>query len=414
MRLPLLATAATLTLWASAAAPALAAPPANDAFASARALATLPAEVDGTLAEATRESGEPNHGGTRRERSVWYRFDATETGTFIADTCTTASDTFLAVYSGGANATAPSGLTQVVVNDDACGTGSRVVIRATAGTRYHVAVASVGGAEGAFTLRLAEAAPPENDAFADARRLSRPGLFQGSNVLATNELGEPDHAGVEDGGASVWYRYRAPRTQRITVQTTGSSFDPVLGVYVGDLGSLRTIASNDDGGDSTEALVRINAQRGRTYFIAVASLGRDSSGTFTLGVSDGGAAGVGLTVVPAEEQTLGGVLSRGLRATIGCRVTCRVGVEATLSATSARRLGLRVPRGARRLVLARSGGRIRAGDEIPVVLRLARAAQPRLRRADAVTIALRATLSGTNAADRTVVRTVRLDDEAAE
>ena len=57
----------------------------------------------------------------------------------------------------------------------------------------------------------------------------KPGRVQGTNTLATRELGEP--AVAEGGGGSVWYRYRTNTRQRVTLDTSNSSFDTVLGVF---------------------------------------------------------------------------------------------------------------------------------------------------------------------------------------
>ena len=54
----------------------------------------------------------------------------------------------------------------------------------------------------------------------------------GTNVGATKQAGEPNHAG-NAGGASVWYKWTAPVTGTATVSTAGSNFDTLLGVYKG-------------------------------------------------------------------------------------------------------------------------------------------------------------------------------------
>ena len=73
----------------------------------------------------------------------------------------------------------------------------------------------------------------------------------GTNLGATKEPGEPNHAD-NVGGASVWWKWIAPITGSATVTTDGSNFDTLLGVYTGSsVSSLTTIASNDD--DSTGA-----------------------------------------------------------------------------------------------------------------------------------------------------------------
>ncbi|MGI8758064.1 MAG: hypothetical protein ACR2K0_02030, partial [Acidimicrobiales bacterium] len=114
------------------------------------------------------------------------------------------------------------------------------------------------------------AAAPANDAFAGGQVISgASGSVAGSNVEATKEPGEPDHAG-NPGGASVWYRWTAPATGSARFDTAGSSFDTTLAVYTGSsVSTLAPLASNDNAsGDFTSAL-NFPATAGAEYRIAV-------------------------------------------------------------------------------------------------------------------------------------------------
>ncbi len=242
-------------------------PPANDSVAQATPIAAVPATIAGTVAESTREVGEPAHAGRERVGSVWYSFTPTETRSVIARTCQAQFDTVLAVYAPNA----AGALTSVAADDDSCGTGSLLGWTATAGTTYFIAVAPFDtlppNDQANFTLSLAAGTRPANDAFASARRVTEARTVRGSNVLATRQSGEPRH--FSGGGHSVWFRYRATRTRSVTLETRGSSFDTVLAVYRGNLGRLRRIARDDDGGPSFTSRIRLRVQRGRTYFIAL-------------------------------------------------------------------------------------------------------------------------------------------------
>src|SRR5438046_1757555 len=92
-------------------------------------------------------------------------------------------------------------------------------------------------------------AAPVNDAFSN--RLVLSGLTNfilASNVGATRETGEPEHAGSA-GGSSVWWMWTAPVTESFTVSTIGSSFDTLLAVYFGSaVSNLVQVASDDDSG----------------------------------------------------------------------------------------------------------------------------------------------------------------------
>ena len=387
------------------AAPAAAAPPANDGFAAPTVLPALPASSAGTVAEATREAGEPAHA-ERRSPSVWYAITPAETTALRARTCDNEFDTVLAVYTGDA----VGALRPVARNDDACDRGSEVTWNATAGTTYRIAVASFpdeapeAGSAG-FTLRVDRLTPPANDAFADARVLRGPDRVRGSNVLATRELGEPRHA-RQDGSRSVWFRYRAVRSQTLTVDTFGSSFDTTVGIYRGDLGSLRQVAANDDapGPENLASRARFRVRRGLTYFIALDGV-EGASGDWELGLSDGGAKGTGLSLAVEPGQTLARLRSSGLRTSVRCVLPCRVRVEARIGATTARSLGL--GRGA--TTIARSEGSLGGDDpELPAVLRLSRAARRALAGRESLTLSVRARLLRTDARDRTVIERVTL------
>ena len=180
---------------------AQAAPPPNDAFATAQPL-TLDVPVQGTVVDATVESSEPAHAGDRRSKSVWYSYTSPTDGAVTLDACDATFDDVIATYTG----TAFNSFTAGPSVDDACNDlGAKVSLQVKAGVTVWIAIAGVEGGAGTFTLVAHAETVPPNDAFVDAVTL-KPGRVQGSNTLATRELGEP--AVAEGGGGSVWYRYR--------------------------------------------------------------------------------------------------------------------------------------------------------------------------------------------------------------
>ncbi len=121
-------------------------------------------------------------------------------------------------------------------------------------------------------LNLIESARPANNSFDSPVVLSgSSGSAAGVSLLATKEAGEADHAG-NSGGHSVWWRWTAPATGQVSLDTHGSNFDSLLAVYVGSiLGTLQGVAANDnDGGavDGSSSLL-FQAQAGMEYRIAV-------------------------------------------------------------------------------------------------------------------------------------------------
>src|SRR5262245_44253972 len=77
---------------------------------------------------------------------------------------------------------------------------------------------------------------PANDSFNTPIVLTGPIVTTtGSNVGATKQggrNGEPNHGGNR-GGASVWWQWTATASGQTTIDTEGSSFDTLLGVYIG-------------------------------------------------------------------------------------------------------------------------------------------------------------------------------------
>jgi len=111
---------------------------------------------------------------------------------------------------------------------------------------------------------------PPNDDFENAQLLtSIIGLTTGSNVGATGEPGEPDHAGWSLPLSSVWYQWLAPIDGTFTVNTFGSDFDTTLAIYTGNsLATLVERGSNDDT-QGLQSRVSIPVTGGTRYWIAV-------------------------------------------------------------------------------------------------------------------------------------------------
>jgi hypothetical protein len=126
------------------------------------------------------------------------------------------------------------------------------------------------------------AAATSNDAFANRTTLTgTSGGVSASNAAAGKESGEPNHAG-NVGGKSLWWSWTAPSAGTFTVDTVGSSFDTVLGVYDGGSVSALTVRGSDDdsGGNLTSRSV-VQVTAGTTYAIAVDGYG-GASGTVNL------------------------------------------------------------------------------------------------------------------------------------
>ena len=100
-----------------------------------------------------------------------------------------------------------------------------------------------------------------------------------SNVEATRETEEPEHANI-DGGGSLWWRWTAAKTGTITIDTCGSDLDTLLGIYTGtSVDALTEVASSDDAAGhrcGVASGTNFRAQAGTTYSIAVDGSGGDT------------------------------------------------------------------------------------------------------------------------------------------
>lgn len=254
--------------------------PANDQFDAAALVPAVFSQVTltGSNFAATRQGGEPRHVVADATSSIWWRWTPLTTGKVIIDTVGSGVDTVLAVYQGATSAArlGPA----VAVNDDfdPSSAASRVSFRAVAGQTYHIAVAGKAGEQGcAVSLNLTR--PPSNDDFARAIAVavgarSEVGV-SGGNIGATRERNEPNHNGTAANTTSVWYKFTAPVSGPITLDTEGSALaDTVLAVYKGDsLAALSEVAVDNDSGTGLLSRVRFNMVAGVQYRVAVVGQG---------------------------------------------------------------------------------------------------------------------------------------------
>jgi hypothetical protein len=268
--------------------------PQNDLFANSADLALFNAgsfftnaSLSAQTLNALPEPGEPVHAGNATARnSVWYHFTPTVTGNLTFDLSPSGFDTVLAVYTGSA----VNALTPVASNDNIGGGNlrSRVTFLANAGTRYSFAIAGNNNSYDSTDVIHAtfQSVPPANDSFANRTTIASFGSVTGLNGYATAETGEPNHAGNATARTSVWWRFTPGVTGPLTVQTVGSSFNTVLGVYTGSaVNGLTQVAANDDtGGGVVQSRVTFNATAGVSYAIAVSGVS-NATGNIALAVN---------------------------------------------------------------------------------------------------------------------------------
>ncbi|MDO8545015.1 MAG: S8 family serine peptidase [Opitutaceae bacterium] len=232
------------------------------------------------------EAGEPAHAGTPASTSLWWQWTASSSGAATLSTRGSGYDTVVAVYTG----TALNQLTLVGANDDFGGDpSSSVTFVAELGATYQFAVSGKNGAAGPTRVNFGTS--PANDDFANATVLASAESLQatGTNVHATMQSGEARLTETADG-ASVWYRWTAPRAGRFQVAAFSTVSDVVLGVYTGSsVSALSLVTSSDDtgvDGANSDSLCTFQAAAGTVYAFKVDSKSPLQSGPFVLSLTD--------------------------------------------------------------------------------------------------------------------------------
>jgi hypothetical protein len=136
------------------------APPANDPFADPAQLSGFDDTETGSNRFASKEAGEPDHNGDAGGSSLWFTWTAIADGPVDVDTCGTAFEADLEVYTGTALDALTSVAEGAVHTVDPCPqVATRAHFDAVAGTVYRIALDGVNGTQGATVLHV-QAPPP--------------------------------------------------------------------------------------------------------------------------------------------------------------------------------------------------------------------------------------------------------------
>lgn len=220
-------------------APAPAAPPPNDDFANALPLFDRGRNdnATGSTVEATREPGEPAHGGFASGASIWFKWTAWYTGTAKIYPCNGSFHPVIAVYTGSAvGALTPVGTPiEVGPTNDFCTLGGHggVALPAVAGQTYAIAVDGAAGETGWVSLVALDAPiPPYSPHPRIGRRIGVSGhrakiRFQADAAIATF-LCKLDRAAAIPCSSPVQFTGLAPGLHRIAVTAVGEPGAPVL------------------------------------------------------------------------------------------------------------------------------------------------------------------------------------------
>lgn len=274
-------------------------PPANDDCSSPQAIAgqgVFSFDLSGatTGSEGQMESLCYAFVGPPIEDDVWFTWTADANGTAILGTCTSTTDTKLAVYPGSPSC--PLDGTALACNDESCGVQSQVFFPVSAGTAYTVQVGVHPGASpGPVTLDVEIAPPvgPEDDC-ATPLVISGTGTFPFDLVGATTGSEGQNELictfNFPSVRSDVWYAWTAPASGLFSVSTCGSTVvDTKIVVYPGPGCPTNgtAIACEDDDFQSCgfQTDLRFPAVAGATYMLQLGLGGfatYEGTGTFTI------------------------------------------------------------------------------------------------------------------------------------
>jgi C1A family cysteine protease len=207
------------------------------------------------------------------EKTVWYRFSTVNSGTLTVNTAGSKYDTILGVWTGSRGS-----LTLVKWNNNTSSTTktSKVSFAAKANTTYYINVASNTSSGGDLTFGLTFTPPTAPNNTVD-KAIKIPYTTSGANYAELRDIWSattsstdpkfPLSTGSTAGFRTVWYTIKPTASGTLTVNTQGSNFDTIVGVFR----NTRMYAWDDDSGGNKTSSIKIRLGGQVTYRIMVAS-----------------------------------------------------------------------------------------------------------------------------------------------
>ena len=236
-------------------------PPANDNFADAENISSLPFITTIDTTNATPEPGEPQ-GCINPPRSVWYSFTPTENMALRANLNGDFGhylDIFLASGSGISD-----------LNFVTCvSSGISTNLQFEGGQTYYLRFGSYGQAS-SIQVILEQIFPPANDDFANAESISSlPFSVTADNTDATTQSGEP--LGCGSLSRSLWYSFNPAENMTIRVSTAGSFVSSTVSLF---RAAGPAITDLNFVGCAGSAPTHFQLEAGQTYYLQLDSFGQ--------------------------------------------------------------------------------------------------------------------------------------------
>jgi hypothetical protein len=148
------------------------------------------------------------------------------------------------------------------------------------GTLFSCLVSNANGTAMSANAMLTVSAPA-NDLCSGAIVISSNPYSNSQSTTNASAIGDPSPSCGTSVGKGVWYAYTAPTNGLLEVDTIGSDFDTVLGLYTGSCGALTQRACDDDSGHNLTSKITVVAAAGTTYYILAGGYG-GASGNLAL------------------------------------------------------------------------------------------------------------------------------------
>jgi hypothetical protein len=233
---------------------ALSSPPANDNFADADVISTLPFTDSGDLNGTTTEAGEQSYC-IFQQQTVWYTFTPSTTATISADLNGSQGGVVMTAYQSNGGG----------LGFMSCIFGGSLTFTANAGTTYYFQVGTYLSGSVHIQLNVTPVPPPPNDDFANAEMAGAvPFTDSVDMTAATTEPGEPvTPAGFPIAG-SAWYAFTPAESESLTASVSFCCATSTLAAYTGDsLTGLTEVKS------TIGQMLTFSAVAGTKYYIQI-------------------------------------------------------------------------------------------------------------------------------------------------
>ncbi len=131
-----------------------------------------------------------------------------------------------------------------------------------------------GNYQSATRINLSLYRPPSNDDINTPIQIGAVPAYTNQQNTTAATVASDDPAmtacGRGAGDSTVWYKFLAPASGQVHLDTLSSDYDTVLAVWSGARGSLVSVGCNDDTNTSLQSSLNVNVNSGVTYYIEIA------------------------------------------------------------------------------------------------------------------------------------------------